>query len=132
MPAGIFFYLIYTLNAILHTLCLKTGTFKYCLSNLCIQIIILCQKDFPVFKDFTICFWIFSIIFYIIVFIRYLMFQCNCKVLPFPSSLSTSIVPPSSSTYFLTIDIPSPVPAILLFVVFRSRVNASKIFVRYS
>ena len=74
-----FFYLIYTLNAILHTLCLKTGTFKYCLSNLCIQIIILCQKDFPVFKDFTICFWIFSIIFYIIVFIRYLMFQCNCK-----------------------------------------------------
>ena len=50
-------------------------------------------------------------------------------VLPFPSSLSTPIVPPSRSTYFRTIDIPSPVPAILLFVVFCSRVNASKIFV---
>ena len=53
-------------------------------------------------------------------------------MLPFPSSLSTFIVPPNRSTYFLTIDIPSPVPAILLFVVFCSRVNASKIFVRYS
>ena len=48
-----FFYPVYTLNAILHTLCLKTGTLKYCLCNLCIQIIILCQKDIPAFKDFT-------------------------------------------------------------------------------
>ena len=36
------------------------------------------------------------------------------KVLPFPGSLSTSIVPPSRSTYLFTIDIPNPLPVILL------------------
>ena len=47
------------------------------------------------------------------------------KVLPLPSSLSTSILPFIKSTKFLTIAIPSPVPGILDRVVFLSRVNNS-------
>ena len=74
-----FCYLIYTLNAILHTFCFKAGTLKYCFCNLCIQIIVLCQKDIPSLKYFTAGFWIFSMFFYIIAFIRYPVFQCYSK-----------------------------------------------------
>ena len=73
------FYHIYTLNAILHTFCFNAGTLKDCFCNLCIQIIILCQKDIPAFKDFTACSRLFNMFFYIIAFIGYLMFKCNCN-----------------------------------------------------
>ena len=39
------FYPVYTLNAIFHTFCFKAETLEYCHCNLCIQIIVLCQKD---------------------------------------------------------------------------------------
>ena len=54
------------------------------------------------------------------------------KRLPFPDSLSTSMVPPIISTSFFTIDIPSPVPPTFPAVVFRSRLKDSKMMGRYS
>ena len=69
------FYHVYTLNAILHTFCFNAGTLKDCFCNLCIQIIILCQKDIPAFKDFAACSRLFNMFFYIIAFISYLMFK---------------------------------------------------------
>ncbi len=54
--------------------------------------------------------------------------NCNdtVKVVPFPSSLTTEILPPIISTIFLVIAIPSPVPCIPLTVLVRSRSNGSK------
>ena len=49
------------------------------------------------------------------------------KQLPWPSSLSTSMVPPIASTRFLVIAIPRPVPCILFVIELSARVKASKI-----
>ncbi len=51
---------------------------------------------------------------------------------PLFTSLETLIVPPISSTIFLVIAIPSPVPCTLLVVLFSALVNASKIVSKYS
>lgn len=51
---------------------------------------------------------------------------------PFPTSLSTSMVPPMRSTRLLVMDMPSPVPCTLLVVEFSARVNESKMVLRNS
>ena len=72
-------YPVYTLDAILYTFCMKAGTLKYRRCNLCIQVIVLCQKDIPSFRDRTACYGSLSMFFYIIAFIRYPVFQCYSK-----------------------------------------------------
>ena len=58
---------------------MKAGTLKYRRCNLCIQVIVLCQKDIPSFRDRTACYGSLSMFFYIIAFIRYPVFQCYSK-----------------------------------------------------
>ena len=74
---------------------------------------------------------IFDLLFFIIAFIRYFVLQRDGKGTAL-SELALYLYGSTKQvhTYLFTMDIPSPVPAILLLVVFFSRVKASKILVR--